>query len=111
MIISLQVQAHGLTGPIEFKNGIRTNFHLQLMRLSGGEKGGMVVAGTWSPSEGLTVSDPAAYKRDPPPNVTLTVVTVEVSREIDNKNSISFHCNHLHYRTQNEDDPSTMQAR
>lgn len=73
------------------------------MRLSGGEKGGMVVAGTWSPSEGLTVSDPAAYKRDPPPNVTLTVVTVEVSREIDNKNSISFHCNHLHYRTQNED--------
>lgn len=57
----------------------------------------MVVAGTWSPSEGLTVSDPAAYKRDPPPNVTLTVVTVEVSREIENKNSISFHCNHLHY--------------
>ncbi|KAJ8705478.1 hypothetical protein PYW08_012524 [Mythimna loreyi] len=71
------IQAHGLTGPIEFKNGVRTNFHLQLMRLTGGEKGGMVVSGHWTPSEGLAITDPAAYTRDPPPNVTLTVVTVE----------------------------------
>nr|XP_049703804.1 glutamate receptor ionotropic, kainate 2 isoform X4 [Helicoverpa armigera]XP_049703805.1 glutamate receptor ionotropic, kainate 2 isoform X4 [Helicoverpa armigera]XP_049703806.1 glutamate receptor ionotropic, kainate 2 isoform X4 [Helicoverpa armigera] len=71
------IQAHGLTGPLEFKQGIRKNFHLQLMRLTGGEKGGMVVSGTWSPAEGLAITDPAAYTRDPPPNVTLTVVTVE----------------------------------
>ncbi|CAH0698587.1 unnamed protein product [Spodoptera exigua] len=71
------IQAHGLTGPIEFKNGVRTNFHLQLMRLTGGEKGGMVVSGHWTPGEGLAITDPAAYTRDPPPNVTLTVVTVE----------------------------------
>ncbi|XP_075989373.1 glutamate receptor ionotropic, kainate 2 [Anticarsia gemmatalis] len=71
------IQAHGLTGPIEFKNGIRTNFHLQLMRLSGGEKGSTVVSGTWSPADALAVTDAAAYRRNPPPNVTLTVVTVE----------------------------------
>ncbi|KOB66060.1 Glutamate receptor, ionotropic kainate 1 [Operophtera brumata] len=52
---------------------------LQLMRLSGGEGGGTVLAGHWTPGEGLAITDPAAYKRDPPPNVTLTVVTVEVS--------------------------------
>ncbi|KAJ0170032.1 hypothetical protein K1T71_014638 [Dendrolimus kikuchii] len=74
------VQAHGLTGPIEFKDGQRTNFRLQLTRLSGGEKGGTVLSGVWTPEDGLEVTDPAAYKRDPPPNVTLTVVTVEASR-------------------------------
>ncbi|VVC86822.1 unnamed protein product [Leptidea sinapis] len=74
---ALQVQAHGLTGPIEFTNGVRTTFNLQLMRLMGGEDGGTVMSGTWSPTEGLEVTDPAAYRRDPPPNVTLTVVTVE----------------------------------
>ncbi|CAH4035980.1 unnamed protein product [Pieris brassicae] len=72
-----KVQAHGLTGPIEFTNGVRTTFNLQLMRLVGGEDGGTVMSGTWSPDEGLEVTDPAAYRRDPPPNVTLTVVTVE----------------------------------
>ncbi|XP_059056605.1 glutamate receptor ionotropic, kainate 2 [Achroia grisella] len=71
------VKAHGLTGPIEFKNEIRSNFTLQLMRLSGGEDGGVVLSGHWTPGEGLEVTDPAAYRRDPPPNVTLTVVTVE----------------------------------
>ncbi|XP_028034358.1 glutamate receptor ionotropic, kainate 2 isoform X1 [Bombyx mandarina] len=71
------VQAHGLTGPIQLKDGIRTNFSLQLMRLSGGETGGTVLAGEWRPGEGLVITDPAAYRRDPPPNVTLTVVTVE----------------------------------
>lgn len=75
----LQIKAHGLTGPIEFKDSQRTNFTLQLMRLSGGEKGGIVLSGHWNPTEGLAVTDPAAYKRDPPPNVTLTVVTVEVN--------------------------------
>ncbi|XP_050676373.1 glutamate receptor ionotropic, kainate 2 [Leptidea sinapis] len=72
-----KVQAHGLTGPIEFTNGVRTTFNLQLMRLMGGEDGGTVMSGTWNPTEGLEVTDPAAYRRDPPPNVTLTVVTVE----------------------------------
>lgn len=80
LLSSLQVQAHGLTGPIEFTNGVRTNFNLQLMRLVGGEDGRTVMSGTWSPNEGLEVTDPAAYRRDPPPNVTLTVVTVEVNR-------------------------------
>ncbi|CAH2100667.1 unnamed protein product [Euphydryas editha] len=72
-----KVQAHGLTGPIAFTNGIRTSFQLQLMRLSGGEGGRVVRAGAWAPDQGLLISDPAAYRRDPPPNVTLTVVTVE----------------------------------
>ncbi|KAL0853117.1 hypothetical protein ABMA27_012883 [Loxostege sticticalis] len=71
------IKAHGLTGPIEFKNGSRSKFNLQLMRLSGGESGGAVLAGHWGPEEGLTITDPAAYRRDPPPNVTLTIVTVE----------------------------------
>ncbi|KAI8426774.1 hypothetical protein MSG28_014462 [Choristoneura fumiferana] len=51
--------------------------HIKLMRLVGGEKGRTVVSGHWSPSGGLAITDPAAYKRDPPPNVTLTIVTVE----------------------------------
>ncbi|XP_049883577.1 glutamate receptor ionotropic, kainate 2 [Pectinophora gossypiella] len=72
-----KIQAQGLTGPLEFKNGVRTNFNLQLMRLVGGESGGPVLSGHWSPGEGLTITDPAAYRRDPPPNVTLTVVTRE----------------------------------
>ncbi|XP_045456994.1 glutamate receptor ionotropic, kainate 2 [Melitaea cinxia] len=72
-----KVQAHGLTGPIAFTNGIRSSFQLQLMRLSGGEGGKVVRAGGWAPDQGLVISDPAAYRRDPPPNVTLTVVTVE----------------------------------
>ncbi|KAG6439585.1 hypothetical protein O3G_MSEX000898, partial [Manduca sexta] len=71
------IQAHGLTGPIEFKSGVRTTFNLQLMRLTGGEAGGTVLSGQWTPTEGLLITDPAAYRRDPPPNVTLTVVTVE----------------------------------
>ncbi|XP_063632011.1 glutamate receptor ionotropic, kainate 2 [Cydia splendana] len=72
-----KIHAHGLTGPIQFQNGVRTNFSLQLMRLVGGEKGGTKVSGHWNPGDGLTITDPAAYKRDPPPNVTLTIVTVE----------------------------------
>lgn len=48
------------------------------MRLAGGEGGGTVLAGGWSPTGELEVTDPAAYRRDPPPNVTLTIVTVEV---------------------------------
>jgi hypothetical protein len=52
------------------------------MRLSGGENGAVVQSGHWSMEEGLKMTDPAAYKRDPPPNVTLTVVTVEVSGKI-----------------------------
>ncbi|XP_061725506.1 glutamate receptor ionotropic, kainate 2 isoform X2 [Cydia pomonella] len=72
-----KIHAHGLTGPIQFQNGVRTNVSLQLMRLVGGEKGGIVVSGHWNPGDGLTITDPAAYKRDPPPNVTLTIVTVE----------------------------------
>ncbi|XP_069363770.1 glutamate receptor ionotropic, kainate 2 isoform X3 [Maniola hyperantus] len=72
-----KVQAHGLTGPIAFTDGVRTTFNLQLMRLTGGEHGGAVLAGHWAPGDGLQVTDPAAYRRDPPPNVTLTVVTVE----------------------------------
>ncbi|CAG4981440.1 unnamed protein product [Colias eurytheme] len=81
-----KVHAHGLTGPMEFTNGVRTTFNLQLMRLvggvggvwgAGGRDGGTVMSGTWNPTDGLEVTDPAAYRRDPPPNVTLTVVTVE----------------------------------
>ncbi|XP_072943273.1 glutamate receptor ionotropic, kainate 2 [Epargyreus clarus] len=72
-----KVQSYGLSGPIEFTNGRRTTFNLQLMRIVGGEHGGPVLTGHWNPAEGLVVTDPAAYSRDPPPNVTLTVVTVE----------------------------------
>ncbi|CAH2062145.1 unnamed protein product, partial [Iphiclides podalirius] len=72
-----KIRAHGLTGPIEFTRGTRTQFNLQLMRLVGGEGGGVALAGHWAPGEGLQLTDPAAYRRDPPPNVTLTVVTVE----------------------------------
>ncbi|GBP90060.1 Glutamate receptor ionotropic, kainate 2 [Eumeta japonica] len=76
-----KITAHGLTGPIEFTDGKRSDFKLQLMRLTGGDSGRMTVAGHWTPSGGLAITDPAAYKRDPPPNVTLTVVTVEASLE------------------------------
>ncbi|OWR42584.1 glutamate receptor ionotropic kainate 2 like protein [Danaus plexippus plexippus] len=71
-----KVQAHGLTGPIAFTNGNRKTFNLQLMRLSA-ERRAAVLAGHWTKDGGLEVTDPAAYRRDPPPNVTLTVVTVE----------------------------------
>ncbi|XP_026332011.1 glutamate receptor ionotropic, kainate 2-like [Hyposmocoma kahamanoa] len=72
-----KVQTQGLSGPIEFTSGLRTNFNLQLMRLKGGEDGGSILSGHWTPNDGLIITDPAAYKRNPPPNVTLTVVTVE----------------------------------
>lgn len=68
----------GLTGPIQFDNGLRSNFKLQLMRIFPESEGGKALSGYWTPKDGLEITDPAAYRRDPPPNVTLTVVTVEV---------------------------------
>ncbi|KAJ2938703.1 hypothetical protein O0L34_g12031 [Tuta absoluta] len=58
-----KIESTGLTGPLEFQNGARTNFNLQLMRLVGGEDGGTVLSGTWSPAEGLIVTDPCVQKR------------------------------------------------
>ncbi|KAL4714302.1 hypothetical protein ACJJTC_009654 [Scirpophaga incertulas] len=69
------IKGHGLTGPLSFIRGTRAPCPLQLMRVVGGEKGYVAVTGHWNGS--LMVTDPAAYRRDPPPNVTLTVVTVE----------------------------------
>ncbi|XP_077294860.1 glutamate receptor ionotropic, kainate 2 [Arctopsyche grandis] len=72
------VSAHGVTGPIEFTEGRRTGFRLQLLRLRGSA---LETAGTWTPGSGLELTDPFAFRRESFPNVTLVVVTREVILE------------------------------
>ncbi|XP_073985733.1 glutamate receptor ionotropic, kainate 2-like isoform X2 [Rhodnius prolixus] len=67
------VEVKGLSGPIEFKEGRRIQFKLDVVKL---KQHSVVKVGEWSPSSGLNISDNAAFFDTANMNVTLVVITI-----------------------------------
>ncbi|PNF32815.1 hypothetical protein B7P43_G04494, partial [Cryptotermes secundus] len=65
---------HGLTGHIEFNEGKRSNFKLDLLKLKQEE---IRKVGQWSPATGINVTDPTAFYETSVSNITLIVMTRE----------------------------------
>lgn len=84
-----QVEVKGLSGPIEFKEGRRIQFKLDVVKL---KQHSVVKVGEWSPSSGLNISDNAAFFDTANMNVTLVVITILVS---DNFLFFSFNLSNL----------------
>jgi len=70
------VEIKGLTGPIQFKNGQRTDFKLDLMKL---KQHALAKVGEWTPGLGVNITDMSAFHDTAPYNITLVVVTIVVS--------------------------------
>nr|CAD7455230.1 unnamed protein product [Timema tahoe] len=68
-----QVELKGLSGPIEFKEGRRIQFKLDLLKL---KQHALVKVGEWTPSTGVNVTDRAAFFDTGTMNVTLVVITI-----------------------------------
>ncbi|KAF5281001.1 hypothetical protein FQA39_LY05206 [Lamprigera yunnana] len=64
----------GLTGNIEFNEGKRTNFKLDLLKL---KKEEIKKVGHWTSSGGINITDPNAFYEKHAPNITLVVMTRE----------------------------------
>nr|XP_024216435.1 glutamate receptor ionotropic, kainate 2-like [Halyomorpha halys] len=69
-----KVTHHGLTGRIEFTEGRRSNFKMDLLKLKREE---LRKVGEWSPSSGLNITDSTAFYETTTPNITLIVMTRE----------------------------------
>ncbi|KAK1126380.1 hypothetical protein K0M31_005018 [Melipona bicolor] len=69
---------HGLTGHIEFNEGKRNNFKLDLLKL---KKEELVKVGEWKPGTGVNVTDVGAFYETSATNITLVVMTREVITE------------------------------
>ncbi|CAI6362581.1 unnamed protein product [Macrosiphum euphorbiae] len=67
------VEVKGLTGPIQFKNGQRTDFKLDLMKL---KQHALAKVGEWTPGLGVNITDMSAFHDTAPYNITLVVVTI-----------------------------------
>ncbi|XP_006612260.2 glutamate receptor ionotropic, kainate 2 isoform X3 [Apis dorsata] len=65
---------HGLTGHIEFNEGKRNNFKLDLLKL---KKEELVKVGEWKPGSGVNVTDVGAFYETSATNITLVVMTRE----------------------------------
>ncbi|XP_021925438.1 glutamate receptor ionotropic, kainate 2 isoform X1 [Zootermopsis nevadensis] len=65
---------HGLTGHIEFNEGKRSDFKLDLLKLKREE---LQKVGHWSPSTGINITDPTAFYETSATNITLVVMTRE----------------------------------
>ena len=55
---SLQTVTNGLTGRIEFNEGKRSNFKLDLLKL---KREQLVKVGVWNPVDGINITDPTAF--------------------------------------------------
>ncbi|CAH0547312.1 unnamed protein product [Brassicogethes aeneus] len=62
----------GLTGNIEFNEGKRSNFKLDLLKL---KKEEIRKVGQWTPDGGINITDPNAFYENHAPNITLVVMT------------------------------------
>jgi glutamate receptor, ionotropic, invertebrate len=71
-----QVSIQGLTGKIEFNEGKRSNFKIDLLKL---RRENLQKVGYWSPADGINVTDPTAFYETNGANITLIVMTREVS--------------------------------
>ncbi|KDR16107.1 Glutamate receptor, ionotropic kainate 2 [Zootermopsis nevadensis] len=67
------VELKGLTGPIEFKEGRRIQFKLDLLKL---KQHALVKVGEWSPNTGVNITDRSAFFDPGTMNVTLIVITI-----------------------------------
>ncbi|XP_043496158.1 glutamate receptor ionotropic, kainate 2 isoform X7 [Polistes fuscatus] len=65
---------HGLTGHIEFNEGKRNNFKLDLLKL---KKEDLVKVGEWKPGSGVNITDVGAFYETTATNITLVVMTRE----------------------------------
>ncbi len=65
----------GLTGPIRFKEGRRSNITLDLLKL---KRENLTKVGEWNVQSGLNITDPVAFYEGSTPNITLIVMTNEV---------------------------------
>ncbi|XP_072754831.1 glutamate receptor ionotropic, kainate 2 isoform X2 [Anoplolepis gracilipes] len=65
---------HGLTGHIEFNEGKRTNFKLDLLKL---KKEELIKVGEWKSGSGINVTDLDAFYETTATNITLVVMTRE----------------------------------
>lgn len=68
------VSLTGLTGKIEFNEGKRVNFKLDLLKLKREE---LEKVGIWTPERGLEIKDPSAFYESNNTRITLTVMTRE----------------------------------
>ncbi|XP_026678348.1 glutamate receptor ionotropic, kainate 2-like [Diaphorina citri] len=68
------ININGLTGRIEFKEGKRDNFKLDLLKLKREE---LRKVGHWTPAEGINITDRSAFYETSTNNVTLIVMTRE----------------------------------
>lgn len=64
-----------MTGNIEFNEGKRNNFKIDLLKL---KREQIQKVGYWSPSSGINVTDPTAFYETNAANITLIVMTREV---------------------------------
>ncbi|XP_006612271.1 glutamate receptor ionotropic, kainate 2-like isoform X6 [Apis dorsata] len=67
------VEMKGISGPIEFKEGRRIQFKLDLLKL---KQHSLVKVGEWRPGIGVNVTDTAAFFEPGAANVTLLVITI-----------------------------------
>lgn len=70
------VEMRGLSGPIEFKEGRRVQFKLDLLKL---KPHALVKVGQWTPTAGVNITDQDAFFDPGNMNVTLVVITILVS--------------------------------
>lgn len=74
----MQASANGLTGHIEFEEGRRTNFRIDLLKL---KRERIEKVGYWSSQTGINVTDTSAFYESNATNITLIVMTREVSKK------------------------------
>ncbi|XP_016837534.1 glutamate receptor ionotropic, kainate 2 isoform X2 [Nasonia vitripennis] len=67
------VEMKGISGPIEFKEGRRIQFKLDLLKL---KQHSLVKVGEWRPGLGVNVTDTSAFFEPGATNVTLVVITI-----------------------------------
>ncbi|XP_045026271.1 glutamate receptor ionotropic, kainate 2 [Daphnia magna] len=68
------VEFVGLTGPVRFKEGRRSNVTLDLLKL---KRENLTKVGEWNAEMGLNITDPVAFYEGSTPNITLIVMTNE----------------------------------
>lgn len=94
-LISIQTQAstQGLTGRIEFTEGRRSNFKIDLLKL---KRERVEKVGYWSPEAGVNVTDSTAFYETSATNITLIVMTREVSAPNSKFPARMLFCNYEH---------------
>ncbi|XP_015110641.1 glutamate receptor ionotropic, kainate 2 [Diachasma alloeum] len=81
------VEMKGLSGPIEFKEGRRIQFKLDLLKL---KQHSLVKVGEWRPGPGVNITDGAAFFEPGTVNVTLIVITILEQPYVMLRNSGNF---------------------